>query len=214
PEQRAVGQGSAGERRGDVDTVARKLSALLPATRGDERRQPVHRDDRDVAAASRGDPAGPANDGRYAQSTFEQLGLLAGERPGVAEALAAVVAGEHNDRVAVEAQFGEPGEYPTDVVVQRLHHLRVPLERATIVVEDRAAGRGEPCALYPAFLVVAFLQPVRRREVLADEKRLAVRRAAFERADRRVCEQVSRVAHRLERCLAVPQVVIVAERMR
>src|SRR5690606_39331292 len=109
---------------------------LMPDTCGDVRRQPVHRDDRVVAAAARGDPAGPANDGRYAQSTFEQLGLLAGERPGVAEALAAVVAGEHNDRVAVEAQFGEPGEHPTGYVLHRLQRLRVRLEHAPTVASD------------------------------------------------------------------------------
>src|SRR5690606_40577398 len=129
---------------------------------------------------------GAANDIRYAQSPVERLVLPAGDGTVVADALAAVVSGEHEDRDAVVAQFGEPGEYPTDVVVHRLHHLRVRLERATIVVEDRAAGRGEPCALCPAFLVVAFPRPLLRLEVQADEKRLAVRRAAFELAYRRV----------------------------
>src|SRR5690606_17153782 len=113
-------QGPAGERRGDVLTVAGERRMLAAAPSGDESRQPVHRDDRLGALAARTNRAGPADDGRHAQPAFEQLGLLAGERPGVAEPLAPVVAGKDDYRVLIETERGEPFEHSADVVVERL----------------------------------------------------------------------------------------------
>src|SRR5690606_19674075 len=79
PVERALGEGATGQRGPDVGAVARKSPALPPAARADESRQPVHRDDRCVAAAARPNHARPAHDRRDAQATLEQLGLLAGE---------------------------------------------------------------------------------------------------------------------------------------
>ena len=59
--------------------------------------------------------ARPADDQGHADAAFEQLALHPGERPHVGEALAAIVAGEDDDRVAGDARAdrARPSTLPT-----------------------------------------------------------------------------------------------------
>ena len=103
PEQRTVvGRSRARADRHQILAVERiRGSAVAPAG-GEQRRRPVHRDRRLIGDSARPDHARPAHDRRNAQAAFPEVPLLERERPVERIPLAAVVAGEDDQRVAIE----------------------------------------------------------------------------------------------------------------
>ena len=99
-----------------------------------------------------------------AQSAFQQLRLLAGERPGVGKALASVIAGEDDDGV-----FGQPIrvqglQHATDLPIHGFDHSLIGLLRSTVEIEDSLAPRlGQAHGL--SFVARALPRPVWRVEV-------------------------------------------------
>jgi hypothetical protein len=90
---------------------------------------------------------------------------------GVGEALAAVVAGEDDDRVVEQPPGAERPHDATDLLVHRLDHPLVGPLRPAVQIEQAAGHRAEPLGL--GFVAGPFPRPVRRIEVEAQHERLA-----------------------------------------
>ena len=127
--------------------------------------------------------AGQRDDGGNPQAAFEQLGLPAGERPGVGEALAAVVAGEDDDGVVGEAvRSSASSTRPTCRSIASIMRC-VGLLRAA--VEVARAAPGEPLRF--GFVARRLPRPVRRVEVQAEQKGLLDLRIAVDDLHGAVC---------------------------
>ena len=136
----------------------------------------------------------------HADAAFQQLRLLAAERPGLREALAAVVAGEDDDRVVGQALLLAARRSTRPIGgVQRRHHPAVRGQVAAVVVEDVAdlARHG--------LVARAFPRPVRRREVQRQEERLC-RLLLADVIDGALGQQVRVVADLVHRHFAFVQV--------
>lgn len=107
----------------------------------------------------------PSNDERHPDAAFEQIGLLAPERPSVRKPFTAVVAGEHDDRVVGNAGSFQFGQDRTDRTVESHNDFGVFLQRPAVAMKKVlrpslgiAVGRTLP-------------RPMRRGEMEADEER-------------------------------------------
>src|SRR5262249_34986689 len=108
PEQLArMGWRPVGENRQQIVAVRRIGGVGLGTRSRHQRRHPVHRDHDLLGHRSRRNPPGPARDCWDAKATFKQFPLHAGEWPDLGKPLAAVVAGENDDRVGGEAVYVE-----------------------------------------------------------------------------------------------------------
>ena len=120
-----------------------------------------------VAGSVSRQASGPGHDRRNSQTTLEQLCLPAGERPGVGESLAAVVAGEDDDRVVREAMHPERLDHAADLHVHCLDHPLIGLLRPAVIVPQ--VRRSEPRRL--GLISGRFPRPVRRVEMQAQQER-------------------------------------------
>ena len=169
------------------------------AGRFEKGRHPVHRHRMLARDAARLDACRPACDVRHPDAPFEEIHLLADERPVIREALAAVVAREDDQRVALGADRRERLEYPADAFVHLPDHRQVRGKRAAIRMHDaRDAPRFR-------FVLARFPRPVRRRVVEREkERRLAL--PANEIGGSRG-DQIGEVTGALDLRLAVIEVV-------
>ena len=65
----------------------------------------------------------------------KKLSFLAGERPGIGEALAAVVAGENDDSVVCDARDFQRLQDPAHLQIHFSDHPGIRLHRAAVVVD-------------------------------------------------------------------------------
>ena len=90
----------------------------------EHRRGPVHRNRRLFGHPPGPDDARPADDRRHPRTAFDQIHLPARERPVERVPLAAVVAREDHERLAIEIRPLERLEHAADARVHALHHRR------------------------------------------------------------------------------------------
>ena len=130
----------------------------------------------------------PARDTRHADAAFGEVHLAADQRPVVGETLAAVVAGEHDQRVVAQATRIERIEHAADAFVHLADHLVVDMDRAAIQVRQRGTGDLRHRATVPRLP-----RPMRRVVVQAEQEWRVVRRACLQVVDRAVAQQVGQV---------------------
>jgi hypothetical protein len=121
------------------------------------------------AHAAGRDRSRPTCDARHADAALGQVHLAADQRPVVAEALAAVVAGEHDQRVIAQARGVEGIEHAANTFVHLADHLVIDVDRAAVVVRQRRAADlwlGPAASRLP--------RPVRRGVVQAEQERRSV----------------------------------------
>ena len=137
-----------------------------------------------------------------AYSALQQLVLAAAEGPGVCEALASVVAGEDDDRVARDPAILERPLHAPDLVVHRGDHAAVGLLRAAVPVDQVAAAQ----ALGLRLVARRLPRPVGRAEVQAEQERPAGPGVVADHLHRAVAEQVGRVAFRRDLLVLLPEI--------
>jgi hypothetical protein len=81
---------------------------------------------------TRGNDSAPADDRRNARAALEEIALLNGKRPVVREPLAAVVAGEDDERIALAAGSLERLQHASDARIHVAHHRREDLRRSAL----------------------------------------------------------------------------------
>ena len=69
--------------------------------------------------------AGPPADLRHPEPAFQQVELAADKRPDFRKPLAAIVAGEHDERIVAAGRLPHRVEHAADAGVEDLHHLAV-----------------------------------------------------------------------------------------
>ena len=127
-------------------------------------------------------------------------------RPGVGEALAAVVAREDDDRVAGEAQPLQRAEHAPDLLIHPLDHRGIGRLGTAVEILHLLDGRGAFEALRFRRVGGALPRPMRRAEVEAEQERPVEAGESLERADRMVAQQVGQIARLMQRRVAIPQV--------
>ena len=130
-----------------------------------------------------------------------EIQLLERERPVERVALAAVVAREDHERVALEPRAPQRGEHAADTVVHAAHHRGVSAERAAV---RHRARRRDPCDRRRA-VGRPFPRRVRRRVVQA-QSRTASLRCARDVLDGAIAEQVRQVAVGRDARLVLPEI--------
>ncbi|MCY1545244.1 hypothetical protein D9M68_811750 [compost metagenome] len=146
-----------------------------------------------LAHAAGRDRRGPVGDPGHADAAFGQVHLAAHQRPVVGEALAAVVAGEDDQRVVFQSVLAQRGHQLADAFVHVVDHAAVGLHVAAVQVEQvlrHVGGHVSVVARLPG--------PVRRGVVQAEQKGLAgfrIGRALVNVIDRALREHVGEVAH-------------------
>src|SRR5690348_9331718 len=108
----------------------------------------------------------PVEDCWYAQSSLEQFCLSAGKRPCIRKALAAVVAGEDDDRVLEDAVGTQCLCHTADLKVHALNHALICFLRAAIEIGQPATFK----ALRFRLVSGSLPRPVRGIEVQAEEE--------------------------------------------
>ena len=177
------------EHRQEADAVERIVGVRRHARRLEEGRHPVHRDRELRGGAARRHARRPAHDVGHADAALEQVHLLADERPGVGEALAAVVAGEDHERVVRRAG--------------RVERVR-GCGRCPRPCGGSSSGRSatEPPSMWEILsmrsrlgLVVARLPgPVRRRVVHRQQERRLAAALPADEVDRALGDEIGEVA--------------------
>ena len=172
------------------------------AGRREEGGDPVHRDRELRGNAARRDHRRPRGKQRHANAALEQVHLLADERPGVGEALAAVVAGEHDQRVLRGAGRLQRVEDPADAFVHVMNHRAIGLDRAAVQVMNRL---GDAPRL--GLVIPRHPRPVRRGVVHAQQERLA---RASDELDRAIADEIGQIAGALDLGPVLEEVVVPA----
>mmetsp|Transcript_67487 Transcript_67487/g.186944 ORF Transcript_67487/g.186944 Transcript_67487/m.186944 type:complete len:527 (-) Transcript_67487:101-1681(-) len=200
PEQLALHRRGLAQHLGQqVAAVARVVGVGRGAGSGQQRGQPVHADQHLIADLAGLHARGPAQQRGHADAAFQQLALLATEGPDIGEALAAVVAGEHDDGVLRQALGLQRGQHAAHGSIQRGDDLAVLLQVAAVgVVEVLELARHR-------FVAWALPRPVRRGEVQAQQEGLG-RTLAAQEGLAVVGDQVGVVAHLVDPHLALEQV--------
>jgi hypothetical protein len=136
---------------------------------GKKRWQPIHADRHLIGGLAHGNARRPRNDGRNAQTAFKQLCLPACKRPGIGEALAAVVAAEDNDGVVGDAVGVKRFKHAANLEIEVLDHALIGPLRPAIKIDERVTD--EP----PGFGLISrpLPRPVRRIEVQAQQEGLS-----------------------------------------
>ena len=155
------------------------------------------------ADLTRGDAARPVGDPGYPYAALGQVHLAAHQRPVVGEALAAVVAGEHQQGVVGQTEPLQRGQHPANAFVHVVDHPLVGVDVAAIEVHDAIA---QCCG--QAFVVARLPGPVRRGVVQAQKQRLTGGAHAFDKVDRVVSDQVGQVARLALLLVAQVQVML------
>src|SRR5882724_4710606 len=170
---------------------------------------PVHADRDLLAGPPARDASWPGDDCRNPQPTFQQLCLLARERPGVSETLSAVVAGENNDRVLGQAMRLQRLKNSANLRIHGFDHSLVGLLRSAVeIVETPSAGVAQAFGL--RLIPRGLPGPVRRAEMKADHERLAGFRISIDHVNRPAAEHVGQVARLMDRSIVVPKVSLVS----
>ena len=130
----------------------------------------------------------PARDARHADAAFGQVHLAADERPVVAEALAAVVAREDDQRVVAQTAGVQRIEHAADALVEFADHLVVDVDGSAIEVPERGAGHRRLRGM-----VARLPRPVRRGVVQAEQERRPIGGARIHVLHRAVAQQVGEV---------------------
>ena len=112
----------------------------------------------------------PACNPGHANAAFGEVHLAADERPVVAEALAAVVAREDDERVVGDLRRGERLEDPADPFVHVADHAAVGVDVAAVQMEQVVLDLGGD-----ARVVARLPWPVRRGVCTLKERRRAGR---------------------------------------
>src|SRR5882724_5907849 len=169
---------------------------------------PVHADRDLLAGPPARDASWPCNDCRNPQPTFQQLCLLARERPGVSETLSAVVAGEDDDRVLGQAMRLQRLKNSANLRIHGFDHSLVGLLCSAVEIVETPVP-GLPHALGLRLISGGLPRPVGRAEVQANHERLAGFCISIDHVNRPAAEHVGQVARLMDRSIVVPKVSLV-----
>jgi hypothetical protein len=140
------------QQRQQRDAVQRVRRVGGHASGRQQRGGPVHGHAGLVADAAWRDDSGPLRHPGHTDTAFGEVHLAADQRPVVAEALTAVVAGEHHQGVVELAGVAQRLQHPADALVHVVDHAAVLVDVAAVQVEQVAAhlgGQGLVVARFP-----------------------------------------------------------------
>ena len=183
-----------------ADAIQRIVGICRYAGSGQEGGRPVHGQAGRVADGAGRHARRPACKQRHADAAFEQVHLLAHERPGIGEALTAVVAGEDDERVLAQAFFLQRIQQPADAFVHVMDHALIGVDGAAVDMLAHALqafGLGAVLARQPG--------PVRRAVVQREVEGL-LGRLAFDEVHGAAAQQIGQVAVFGVRLLVAPEV--------
>ena len=158
-----------------------------------------------VADAAGRDAGRPMRDPRHANAAFGQVHLAAHQRPVVAEALAAVVAGEDDQRVVQLPGFLQRIDDPANAFVHVVDHALVGVDVAAVQVKQVVFDLG--CL---RMVFARFPRPVRRGVVQAQKEGVGGALAlphALDKVDRLAGNQVGQIAFMRLFLFTHPQIV-------
>ena len=162
---------------------------------GENRRRQIERGGDLARHRPCGHLAGPAQEGRHADATLPQRGLVMKQRRVPREPLAAVVVREDHQRVFGELQPVQRRQNPADARVHALQH----------------AGVISACAVEPGRVDAHVVRPSRHLEgpvdgVVGDVEEERLGCALLDESHRSVREQVRQVTGSFDRAIVLPQV--------
>ncbi len=172
PEQGAVGgPGRVVQQGGQGPAVPRIVGVRLRAAQVQHGGAPVHGQAGLGAGAAGGDGGGPVGDPGHADAAFGQVHLAADQGPVVGEAFAAVVAGEYDEGVALQAVGAQRVHDAADALVHVVDHAAVGFHVAAGQVVDGLLAVAQ--FVGQGLVVAGFPGPVGGGVVDAQEERRA-----------------------------------------
>src|SRR5260370_39408260 len=121
-----------GQDRQAITAVERIDGRRRDAGRGETGRGQIHCDAYLIRRLAGHDATRPPADLRHPDPAFQQIKFAADEWPDLGETLAAIVAGENDERLAPGRVALHRGDNPSDAGIEHLHHLAIDTRRSAL----------------------------------------------------------------------------------
>src|SRR5215471_17755029 len=196
----------AGQYRQQIDPVERVAGGRSNPGRREAGCGQVHRDGHLIGYAPRLDTARPAADLRHPQPALQQIELAADKWPDFRKPLAAVIAGEYDERVVVARPLANCIKHAADAGIQGLHHFAVDA-RVSAFGQFGALDLALPCGGLDRG---SRPRPVRRRVMEAQEIWFGPRRRRGDPGNCPFTQYIRDVACPLDGDFALVEIVFAA----